>query len=89
MLIGEPILNLKTRYEAEARFLRAYFYFDVVRMFGHVPLITEPLSADQYYVPQAEPADVYKFIAEDLKFAIENLEATSLCKHTYKRIWPC
>lgn len=69
--------ELKTRYEAEARFLRAYFYFDLVRMFGNVPLITEPLSADQYYVPQAEPADVYKVIAEDLKFAIENLAATS------------
>jgi len=68
--------ELRARYEAEARFLRAYFYFDLTRMFGNIPLVKEPLSADGYYVEQAAPADIYKFIAEDLKFAIENLAAT-------------
>ncbi|HEU4554552.1 MAG TPA: RagB/SusD family nutrient uptake outer membrane protein [Chitinophaga sp.] len=67
--------TLKTRYLAEAHFLRAYYYFDLVRMFGNVPLVTTPLSPDQYNVPQANPEDVYKLIASDLQFAAEKLPA--------------
>jgi hypothetical protein len=61
-------------YESEARFIRAYCYFDMVRLWGNIPLVTEP-SAEN--VPQANPDDVYKLIAEDLKFAAANLPATS------------
>jgi len=69
--------ELRTQYEAEARFLRAFFYFDVVRLFGNVPLITKPLEAGEYEQPQAPAEEVYKQIAEDLTFAIENLPATA------------
>jgi len=55
--------------EAEARFLRAYFYFDMVRMWEKVPLLTEP-SAEN--IPQSEPDDIYSVVAEDLLFAVEN-----------------
>lgn len=65
--------ELQTRYEAEARFLRAYYYFDLVRLFENVPLITHPLNAGEYEQPQASPDSVYRQIALDLKFAIENL----------------
>jgi hypothetical protein bacD2_05395 len=62
-------------YMAEARCLRALYYFELVRWFGHIALITT--TAQSYQHPstftQAEPADVYKFIEEDLKYAIENL----------------
>lgn len=61
-------------YEAEAKFIRAYCYFDMVRLWGNIPLLTEP-SAEN--IPQANPDDVYKQIAEDLKFAAANLPATS------------
>ncbi len=65
---------LKTQYMAESRFLRAYFYFDLVRFFENIPLFKEPLSADQIYnVTQANPADVYEFIKEDLLFAVDHL----------------
>ena len=67
--------TLKTRYLAEAHFLRAYYYFDLVRMFGNVPLVTTPLSPGQYNVPQATPEAVYQLIASDLKFAAANLPA--------------
>jgi len=80
---------LKTQYEAEARFLRAYFYLDIARMFGNIPLITTTLTPDQYYAPQAAAEDVYKQIAEDLKFAVENLQSTpysSIPKATYGRV---
>jgi hypothetical protein len=65
--------ELKNRYISECRFLRAYYYFDLVRLFGNVPLLTEILDVDELNVPQADPADVYKVIGEDLKFAIENM----------------
>ncbi|MBS7563269.1 RagB/SusD family nutrient uptake outer membrane protein [Mucilaginibacter sp. Bleaf8] len=68
---------LKNRYTAEARFLRAYFYFDLVRMFGNVPLLDAPLEPGQYDRPQANPDDVYKQIAQDLKFAAANIPATA------------
>lgn len=68
--------TLRTRYTAEARFLRAYFYFDLVRMFGHIPLVTEPLLPGEYNVPQAQPAEVYRLIAEDLEYAASNLANT-------------
>ncbi|MCK7554762.1 RagB/SusD family nutrient uptake outer membrane protein [Chitinophaga sedimenti] len=55
----------KTRYIAEARFLRAYFYFDLVRLFGNIPLVTKALDPTEYYQPQAKPEEVYKLIAED------------------------
>ncbi len=67
--------ELKERYISEARFLRAYYYFDLIRIFGHVPLLKTVLAVDDLFVPQADPADVYEFIAEDLVYAIEHLEA--------------
>ncbi len=55
--------------EAEIRFIRAYLYFDMVRMFENIPLLEEPSSGN---IPQADPNEVYALIAEDLLFAIEN-----------------
>ena len=55
--------------EAQARFLRAYCYFDMVRIWESVPLVTEPVSGN---IPQSTPDEIYKVIAEDLKFAAEN-----------------
>lgn len=62
--------NLKKRYVAECKFLRAFFYFDLVRLFKNVPLFTTPVSTkDMYNVTQASPEDVYKQIEQDLKDA--------------------
>ncbi|HTJ47899.1 MAG TPA: RagB/SusD family nutrient uptake outer membrane protein [Cyclobacteriaceae bacterium] len=66
--------DLKTTYEAETRFIRAYLYFDMVRTWGNIPLLTEPSNDNP---PQADPADVFKVIAEDLKFASENLASVT------------
>ena len=67
----------KNRIEGETRFLRALMYFDLVRMFENVPLLTAP-SVDN--IPQADPADVYKLIASDLKFAASNIPANAYPK---------
>lgn len=71
--------NLKTRFIAEAKALRGYYYFNLVRIFENVPLITEPVSpADMYNIVQATPEEVYTQIEEDLLAAIPDLPITIL-----------
>jgi hypothetical protein len=59
--------------EGEAKFLRAYLYYDLVRLFEKVPLITAPTMAN---VPQASADSTYAQIISDLKFAASNLPST-------------
>ena len=62
---------VKKRYIAEVKFLRAHYYFDLVRLFANVPLFTEPLPKEEIYnVTQASPEEVYAQIEKDLKDAI-------------------
>jgi hypothetical protein len=65
--------DLKARYTAEAKSLRAYYYFILVRMFKNIPLITAPLGIDIYSVTQASPEDVYALIEQDLTEAKQSL----------------
>jgi hypothetical protein len=66
--------NEKARFEAEARFLRAYFYFDLIRYFRNIPLIDHPLAGDELYeVAQVSPAEIYAFIESDLTAAMTSL----------------
>lgn len=69
--------ELKARLLGECRFLRAYFYFNLVRWFGDLPIITEPLSPDEINVPRSPVADVYALIERDLREAIDALPAKS------------
>jgi hypothetical protein len=75
--IDFPDEKTRPRIEGETRFLRAILYFDMVRLFENIPLLTEPTTDN---VPQALPADVYKLIAEDLKFAAANIPADAYPK---------
>ena len=62
--------EVKERVTAEARFLRAYYYFHLVNIFGEIPLKTEPaLTADDLHVPVSSVAAVYDQIETDLKHA--------------------
>ncbi|MCB0602221.1 MAG: RagB/SusD family nutrient uptake outer membrane protein [Saprospiraceae bacterium] len=61
--------NLKARYIAENKFLRAYFYFTLVQWFGDLPLILKPLSPDEYKQPRVPAADIYAAIIQDLQDA--------------------
>jgi len=63
----------RARFAAEAKFLRAYYYFDLVRLYGNVPLILTSLSASEYNQKQASPEAVYTQIAKDLTEAISVL----------------
>jgi hypothetical protein len=68
----------KDRFEGEARFLRALYYFHLVRLFGDVPLVTEPIE-DPYganNLPRAPREEVYALIIDDLTRAAGLLPAT-------------
>ena len=69
-------IDVKATFMAEARFLRAYAYFELVRYFGRVPVATQSLSAaEAMSTPQSEPKDVYEeVIIPDLQYAIENMK---------------
>src|SRR4051812_39302732 len=68
--------TLATRLQAEASFLRAFYYFDLVRYYGKVPVVDKPISApDAIKLARSSVADVYKFIITDLQYAIANLPA--------------
>ncbi|MDB5127798.1 RagB/SusD family nutrient uptake outer membrane protein [Mucilaginibacter sp.] len=71
----------KTRFIAEARFLRANYYFELVKRMGGVPLITEPLEYDysgnvtSLQKPRAKESEIYDFViseAEAIKGDLPN-----------------
>lgn len=69
--------NLKDRYLAEAKFIRAYGYFRLVRAFGGVPLrLNLPADASEYNIPRAPEAEVWAAIEQDLTDAAAVLPAT-------------
>lgn len=69
----------KARFMAEGRFLRANYYFEMVKRMGGVPLITTPLTFDADKVdlttlqmPRAKESDIYDFVISEME-AIKNL----------------
>lgn len=62
------------RVTAEAKFLRAYYYFDLVRFFGKIPFFTHTLAPSEMYdQEQVDPSVVYTQIEKDLKEAFAAL----------------
>jgi len=66
----EEDMPTKEKILGETYFLRAYFYFDLARMFGSVPLITATERANN---PKAPADEIFAQIAEDLQQAINLL----------------
>lgn len=75
-LFRDAIQNAQTQVtidqcEGEARVIRAYAYFNLVRLFGSVPLVDTVMTADQLAsLRQASRDDIYQFIFSDLDYAI-------------------
>ncbi len=70
---GGKILKEQRDYlEGEARFLRAYIYFDLAKNMGGVPLVTEPFeytpgsSPEIYQKPRAKETEIYDYIASEM-----------------------
>jgi hypothetical protein len=69
--------DLKARYVAEAKFMRGFYYFTLVRLFGGVPIITaETTSLNNLAVSRASVDDVYKLIVQDFTEAETVLPTT-------------
>jgi hypothetical protein len=71
--------NRKAQILGEASFLRAYHYYQLVKMWGGVPLIIKPVSSTSpadTQIPRSTEAEVYAQIIADLEFAVENLPDT-------------
>lgn len=56
----------------EARTLRGILYFDLVRLFGDVPLLTAPSEEN---IPRSPAKDVYQLIFDDFKYGAEHIPA--------------
>jgi hypothetical protein len=69
---------LKNRLKAENRFIRAFAYFNLVKVFGGVPIVLEPvpISTDKF-IPRSSEQETYAVIDGDLKFAITHLPEKS------------
>ena len=72
----------KARIIGEARFLRAYYYFELVKYFGGVPLIIDKRVGTEEItkIDRASASAVYGQIEADLKYAANNLNWTSPVK---------
>ena len=65
---------LKRQYEAEARFIRAITYFNIVRYWGDAPIILTEISVEESLnIGRSTISEVYTVIEQDLNFAVENL----------------
>lgn len=62
----------RNRIEGEVRFLRAYCYFDMTRLWGTVPLKLEPTDSND---PQAAPEAIFAAIGDDLKWAADHMNS--------------
>lgn len=69
--------DLLKRYTAEGKFLRAHYYFDLVRLFKNVPLILSTLNLTNVYDQvQVPPETIYAQVEKDLTEAIVDLPVT-------------
>lgn len=88
--------EVKARYIAEVKFLRAFFYFDLVKIFGGVPIVDRTLTVnDANKLIRATEQEVFEFIVQDLKDAAEEpnlplkstLPADELGRVTKEAVW--
>ena len=69
--------NNKKRIIAEAKFLRAYWYFDLLIYFENIVLITKvPVSEEDFFPPQVPSSEVWNQVVTDLTEAIPDLPET-------------
>ena len=60
--------DLRSRLVGESKFLRAYFYFNIVRWFGDAPLILDPFPTE-FSIPRNDKEEIYAQIESDLRDA--------------------
>ena len=84
--------NTKNQLIGEVRFIRGYYYFNLVRIFGRVPKVlrvpkdSKDANSDPTFQTRASVDSIYKVITDDLQFATDNLSlrAKSAVGHANK-----
>ncbi len=67
----------KEQYRSEARFLRSYAYFELLRMFGKVPLIDHPVTPEEATkIQRTDLPTLYNFITSEIEASIAGLKDT-------------
>ena len=99
---GAESISNKDQYLGELKVLRAFYYFDLVRLFEHLPYITENDNASTIDNSTYTQADIYGFIQQDLREAYQMMNenapspgrfgkyaaAALLCKaYAYTQTW--
>ena len=81
--------NLKSRYKAEAKVLRALIYSELIKRFGDVPWYDKVLGSDDADLYKARDSREFVMgkIMEDLNFAIEVFKETNRTKELYRVTW--
>lgn len=67
---------LRDRVIGEAKFLRAWGYFELVSQWGEVPMYTEPITSGTGFKPKAKVDEIYTQVVSDLNDAIAKLPAS-------------
>lgn len=75
--------GLRDMYEGEMRFLRALYHFNLVRLFGPIPIVDHSVTVEESYsILRSDEDDVYDFIIDDLEYAISVLPLQSKIDRT-------
>lgn len=78
----------KARFLAEARFVRAFYYFSLVKRYGGIPLITKVQkfsgNLDELKVPRNKEQEVYDFIASELDAVVDQLPESYNTEERYR-----
>ena len=66
--------SYKTEIAAEARFMRAFYYFVLARFYADLPILTAPCETEEdAFVKRSPYTEVYKLIVDDLNYAFLNM----------------
>lgn len=67
-----PDSDAKKKAIAEAKFFRAFAYFDLISLWGEVPLVDHELTSSEYQIKKSPTADLWQLVEKDLNDAISS-----------------
>ncbi len=68
----EPDSDIKKMAHAEAKFFRAFAYFDLISMWGEVPLVDRELNPDEYQMSKSSKEELWALVEKDLTESINS-----------------
>jgi hypothetical protein len=87
-MANSPITDAqKNQYMGESLFVRAYCYYELVNLFGDVPLYTKSLGTSDLKLPRSPATEVYAQIEADLKESAAKLEGITVNRNGRINKW--